>query len=330
MASLAATRASRSHAPANALAETIRATYGPRLLASLARWNRASVFLKTCQPTLPWDSRMFEESSKEWVTALRRDCSERQRLAQATGGSGYSSWPTTQAHDRQGRSRHQYAMEGKGGMDIASAAEHWQTPKSPDVTRNWTTPRAADFKTGSEYSENMTGKTLKMDVSLWQTPKSPDGGNTSRGNGRINEPLLAGQAKLWATPRSSASENRTTKHAPTHGTTHGETLAGQSAAWPTPKGRDWKGQIQQGEAAPGDALANAVSLYSLPDPERPMPGRKSSGSTRRLNPRFVELLMGWPVGWTHPDFDSREMESYRRRLRSHFSALLQHYLEASE
>ena len=38
---------------------------------------------------------------------------------------------------------------------------------------------------------------------------------------------------------------------------------------------------------------------SLPAQETPKPGEQSSPPTRRLNPLFVEWLMGLPRGWSH-------------------------------
>lgn len=43
-------------------------------------------------------------------------------------------------------------------------------------------------------------------------------------------------------------------------------------------------------------------------------GAKSSKSGRTLNPRFVEWLMGWPIGWT--DFGSAETASSRLKPHS--------------
>ena len=49
-------------------------------------------------------------------------------------------------------------------------------------------------------------------------------------------------------------------------------------------------------------------------------GGKSSKSTPRLNPLFVEWLMGWPIGWT--DCDAVATESFRSWRRTHSAALL--------
>lgn len=92
-----------------------------------------------------------------------------------------------------------------------------------------------------------------------------------------------------------------------------------------------------------DQLANFVAYSPLAQPTRD--GSESSqqnpgsaqlsvlkGSTtprllsKRLNPYFVERLMGWPLGWTSATAPSAsnalEMELYRSKLQSHLSLLL--------
>jgi DNA (cytosine-5)-methyltransferase 1 len=100
---------------------------------------------------------------------------------------------------------------------------------------------------------------------------------------------------LWPTPRASYNENRTTQDAPSHGVTHGATLAGTAGQWATPTSRDWKDG-----ANPSLAVATN-SLLGRQDPRTPMAGDESlppgQTSRRRLNPRFVEWLMGCPEGW---------------------------------
>lgn len=65
--------------------------------------------------------------------------------------------------------------------------------------------------------------------------------------------------------------------------------------WGTPRASDWKDG-----AHPGDAPTNGyLSRQVL---RTPLAGRPSSSddptSHPRLNPLFVEWLMGWPEGWT--------------------------------
>ena len=72
--------------------------------------------------------------------------------------------------------------------------------------------------------------------------------------------------------------------------------------WATPKGRDWKGQSQRGIHAPMDALPNMDRGDG-----KPVGGK--------LNPTWVEWLMGWPLGWT--DCDASATDKFRQWLRSH-------------
>jgi hypothetical protein len=68
------------------------------------------------------------------------------------------------------------------------------------------------------------------------------------------------------------------------------TLNGEARAWPTPAARDGKGGYIGGRIRNGkvswDTLDVAVQYMSNQD--------KTGG---QLNPRWVEWLMGYPVGW---------------------------------
>ena len=75
-------------------------------------------------------------------------------------------------------------------------------------------------------------------------------------------------APLLPTPRASANEWRTLKGAPSHGKSHGATLAGT---------------INDRERADG---------------RTPAPSSQSAGN---VNPDWVEWVMGLPTGWTNPD-----------------------------
>ena len=52
---------------------------------------------------------------------------------------------------------------------------------------------------------------------------------------------------------------------------------------------------------------------------------RSSKSTRRLNPRFVTWLMGWPL--TDSGFSAMEWSHYRPRMRSYLYGLLSNIKE---
>lgn len=117
------------------------------------------------------------------------------------------------------------------------------------------------------------------------------------GTSQENSATLTDAAvRLWPTPRASMNENRTTKDAPSHGTTHGRTLAGTASLWPTPRASDGT----RGSDPPhGDGAQSLKTTVTHRSPGTEPDG--SDGSTRvDLNPAFVAALMGLPPGWLTP------------------------------
>ncbi len=152
----------------------------------------------------------------------------------------------------------------------------------------------------------------------------------------------ASGSSSWPTPRASPNENRTTRHAPTHGKGHGKTLAGEAASrlwptpntgeslsghgrrggrpgngrqsgadlnalvkcWPTPNANDWKGSSCIGQRRRQLSEAILSFPHGLQDPTTSTTGARSSQDARTLNPRFVEWLMGWPIESTDCGFSA--------------------------
>lgn len=173
----------------------------------------------------------------------------------------------------------------------------------------WPTATTADAEQTRRY---MRGNlSLGMAAKTWPTVTSSDA-DTGPGQAASSEgsPNLRTAVTTWATPRASPNENRNTKPAPSHGNGHGQTLAGQSMAWPTPRvpngGR--MGEAEQGLRPAGAKRSvslesmSVVSSPSLLDLMTETVGPDTSPPSRALNLRFVETLMGWPVGWS--DFGS--------------------------
>lgn len=89
------------------------------------------------------------------------------------------------------------------------------------------------------------------------------------------------------------------------------TSAGGSFLWPTPTvsgNHNRKGSSPQA----GDGLATAVLKAQMlwPTPVASDAVRFETGITGRLNPRWVEWLMGFPIGWT--DCGDSETHSFLR------------------
>ena len=114
----------------------------------------------------------------------------------------------------------------------------------------------------------------------------------------------------WPTPRASPNENRNTRSAPSHGVTHGLTLAGVArdlAGWSTPRSSDGeKGGPNMAWSAGGTPLpAQAAQLAGWCTPTTPsggqtnpegttITGRRPDGTKATVTLKDqVEQLAGW-------------------------------------
>lgn len=215
---------------------------------------------------------------------------------------------------------------------LAVKVQVWPTPRSEDgescgnhpgavdsltgASRLWTTPQAHDChgpKTPAQIEamrqKNGSGvRNLNEDVALWQTPATDS--FRSRGGDRKDEMGLDQQARsFFPTPTArdwkseSSLENRNQEKLRRHtpglsgfvhlnslpapatpdGPPSCETTPGSRRLWPTPT--DSMATMQDLEQA--QTAGNS--------PNRP---KYSSLEKRRLNPRFVCWLLGFPIGWT--------------------------------
>jgi hypothetical protein len=162
---------------------------------------------------------------------------------------------------------------------------------------------------------------------------------------------LQSAAGLWMTPRSVTGEY--TRDRGQKGSER-PTIEGQAAQWPTPASRDYKGENGPDHLMNGtgrlhlNQLPNAVAfLYSPPALPTWQPGPKLSQlrpiwrplracviashgratwrrlvrGKRRLNPRFVEWLMGWPSGHALCASSETELSRWSQDMRGALSRL---------
>jgi len=161
--------------------------------------------------------------------------------------------------------------------------------------------------------------------SAWPTPRAGDGDKFSAGKQRND--CLTQIARTWPTP--SASDATRAGHQTPNMT--GQSLVQTvNTIWPTPASRDWRApnsldsqERRNADSARGQQLPNFVEHCLLPPLAPPIPaGRKSSTSTRRLNPLFVEWLMQWPIGWTDCASPVTGFTPWLLRSRTALSAML--------
>lgn len=298
ISSLEATRASHSAPPDGDAAPPTPATCGPTSSALLARCGQASAFSRTSLAIFTLDFRRSGVDLKTWATALRRACSERMKSAPDTGANGCSSWPTARAADGNGSAyQRDNGMKGAERPTLAGAAAEWPTP----AARDFRAPNSANSQE-RRNAGNKRGQQLQNFVEhSWPTPKEMDSRMTVR-----DADLMAERRK---DPRWRNAGCRV--------------LAREAAIWPTPMAKD-------GDKAPKTYSRGNPSLPAMgesfhcspPAPATPTLGPESSPSTRRLNPRFVEWLMGWPIGWTDCGSAATGLCRYRRLMRSSLLALL--------
>jgi hypothetical protein len=207
----------------------------------------------------------------------------------------------------------------------------WLTPKATSIGENETPEawqeRAARLKERHGTGPN-TGLSLPLQAQMWPTPwasatNGPSANEISEGDPRGR---LETAASVWRTPH-------TRDH---HPTSRGERSCGQPAQvylahqaehWATPTQRDHKGGAPSRVGTTRlDTMAELEFPPSRPGPDAERSGLKSSQIARtsrpRLNPTFVEWLMGLPEGWTGFGLSVMESCLWRQRMRCLLSALV--------
>ena len=187
---------------------------------------------------------------------------------------------------------------------------------------------------------NRDYQSLAATFATWPTPDAGvrTGFNRSESEGATNRPLLAEAAGMWATPAARAEKGGYSESALTRqdGKSRMDLLDNQAIHW---QGDDWAtpsvadvmgGHEKRGGARGGELLLRGQAKgfpSSLPGDSPNEHGapcsRSGQTSPRRLNPLFVEWLMGWPLGWTEAGSPLPETEWSRwwQHMRGSLSAL---------
>lgn len=165
----------------------------------------------------------------------------------------------------------------------------------------WPTPDASVFKDSQS-------------VEMYEARKRRETAKRYNGNGGGTPSAMA--VRLWPTPTAVDSRSSAAAHLSTDSGRHaGVTLTDASRAWPTPTARDGKGAFT-GHRNGGRDLPDDASHFRL---GQATPKHGHDGSPKAaLNPRFVEALMGWPIGSTDCGF--LETESCHSKQLSLFSS----------
>lgn len=240
----------------------------------LGWFDRDTWLLKTCQGCLIGER--YQEYAENWPDSGMWDLGavyELQTSEPRISESEFSLWPTATGEDSKHATNSPSQNDRHPGNLVIDALK-WPTANTKDAAS------AARHTTTTGVMHQ--GTTLTDAIRNWPTPSAQEGGgsqsnNRSRGGNRKDEMGLDQQGRNWITPSA----------------------------------RDWKsetgaencryGGLDKSKTPP---LARQVYLHSLPAPQTPDgPPSSESGPTsrRRLNPRFVEWLLGLPIGHTEVD-----------------------------
>lgn len=182
-----------------------------------------------------------------------------------------------------------------------NASSSWPTPSARDGDPRRGMPATDADRTmmreaarGSMTASRLPSDDLKLAAAMWPTSSATSYGTNQGGaagrSGKVR-PSLETMAPLWATPtvRDWKDGACADANVPTNG------LLGRQAA-------------RHGLQVPTTSTDGATTSTAIP------------ATRRRLNPLFVEALMGWPEGWSAPTAcDSSAMVSSPRRPSAHSS-----------
>jgi len=293
--SLADIHVNRSPLPATCLGTRTRVTFGLTSSELSTTPDLPGFGSKMSHTICGLDLSESGMTFSDWVTKLRRQWSGlRKTVARRTRESGCLSWRTPSSSETDG---------------------------NPIVLRKGVKPREL-----KQYR-------LRDQIYNWQTPTKRDPEKKmytlDRGDKNKKRPTLTKQAKNWDTPKASHAD----KAGPNMRDKAGRPqLSNQACNWNTPSTRDHAAvgpkERKRGEA--GNAKTTDQRLRGdLPSgPQAPASsknGGKSSSDTRRLNPqqqmrrlnpKFVEWLLGWPIGFTAFECSATEWYRYKRLWRS--------------
>lgn len=337
ISSLEATRANRSPPQESEKEKTTPGTSGPGSQMVFDFVNQDCASSRTSRDTSRWDSPQSSATWKKWVTKCRGEYSARLKSAPRTSASGCSfsprgmagchsqadsesaSWPTPRTQDSKHGECTQYELGRDKGKDLLHVRVERE---SKEEQKMWPTASARDWKDSPGMSKtgiNPDGSTRERTDQLARAVYvhgQQDQDNVSTGG---NHPASSGQSQQnWQTFAPGTNNRGETPHRQvvkalvngekpttqclTVDQVFAEEIKGtnkQREAWPTPVVTDSIGSgnrnLEGSKAHAGESLTDVVNG-----------GQKArvNKNTGRLNPRWVETLMGVPIGWTMPSCTS--------------------------
>ena len=239
------------------------------------------------------DQASSDTASRDWsgyITKLRQEYSARLKSAHRTSASGSSSWPTARSRDWKDSGD---LSQTSYGMTLGRMAQqeekNWLTPATVQIQRQDMQKRI-DYRAsiGRKYvpgsleeqmqhhgrADQANSNTHGNHQGLWRTPSVAEEKNQNSSTQIYLQNQVGATPKAWATPQASDH----IEGARTELTSNQKCLGRDMKQWAT-------------------ATVSTGAHRQKDGSMTPKLDRQVSG---KLNPRWVETLMGLPVGWTSP------------------------------
>ena len=246
----------------------------------LGKYDPATHSLKTAQCSLLGDSTECLQTLPRSGSMRNGELYQQQMLERLTSeiefGFSQETWATPTTMDK---------LPPKSAAALLNEATHARPGRSKPANlrdqvsnmQNWPTPTARSAPDcQAERRRKSPSLEAMANMRVWPTPRAADGKGAA-------SPLAAGKARA----RGFAPNLP-------------EVVA--EMQWPTPTANDAKNCTLPESQRERDGMAGALMAAGVP-------------SGGRLNPMWVEWLMGWPLGWT--DLKPLAMDKFRQWLEQH-------------
>ncbi len=260
--SLAVIPASHSHPPVSDSEQTTSGTSGLPSQMAFAFCDQESVSSRTSRDTSPLGYGKSSMSWEQWVTERRGEYSRRAKSVRHTSASECSSWPTAKARD----------WKDTTGCSLDAV--------NPDGTHRNRRDRLVGA-IAAEMSGLPAQESHSTDGSrreLWPTPDA-----TGANDGVPWEKFEQGMQERRARVKAAVAQGLTKQGS---GRSANLCAAVQNPQWATPQSRDNR--------------SGGAERWDDPNRSRNLNDQIATVTKQnaKLNPRWVEALMGLPIGWT--------------------------------
>ena len=209
---------------------------------------------------------------------------------------------------------------------------HITLNESGQTYEQWVTQLRRDYSRRLRSAQAINGS----DSSFWATATADRGTYSGEGYGSN----LVEESKMWPTPTSSvageALNDEMDIYTLSSGNLRKRAKSGQTGSiglprvamfWPTPTQRDHKDGTSADTVEENGLLVRAAPRSSLHSETPPTNGHVCSPKCRKLNPLFVELHMGVPMGFSEMktgSIDSDRWETWLSHSRERLHLLISH------